>query len=360
MKRFVLAVVTALMLASGGWLFAQPRPIPDSPPESDPNAVRFDYFTGPGLGGGAGFTVAGHRIFAAAGVGYVSPALSSTLPGTTPESPALFSMRFGARWIYQDLSIFPEYFHYMNITRINDFLSNEHGRGFKLGIGWSNRDTLLDIYLQNELFVGEVKLPRIPAVPTLANSANFTISLGNTLTAHTAFASLSGGFLTFLDSENTAFGLNLSFPIRLFNKALSIRPVISYANHNGGSLIKESRALGYSFGHYSGFESGRLLSLGDLILSRARFGSGLNNIALALNLEGRWYIFESHYSPLSGLFFKAFSDLAYLASGELDNGNFFFTLGGGIGYELAGFAIVLNAGYETGSGFRMTLHLSSS
>ncbi len=380
MKFVGMKIISLLMLllfsgVSGGLLFGQSDTVhadaradseaadsaqTDSADDADDSvqagAPEFDFFAGPGIVGGLGVSVNGHRFFGTAGGWFVPSVFRTLLPDASEESPALLTLRLGARWIYESIDIWPEYFHYRGISHgNNDYLQNDFGRGLKFGIGWR---APFPLYLNNQTFIGELKLPSVPAEDVFAQSLLAVIPIIEGI--HEVSAELTGSLTVFPNADASAFGLALRLPISFFDSAIRITPVMNYAVHSESSLITSSGAFGYVPDDFSTFNGGYILSIYNLIPDSPDLPDIIGNIVLATHLEGRWYILDPDSTASLGFFLNAFSDLVHISSQSLENGAFFFTLGGGVGFELFGFAAIISIGYEEGRGFNMTLRATSA
>ena len=326
-----LRIVLCLLLLF--WLIADV-----SGQEQNPRFVWFMEVLEGGAVFAPGFSLEGHQAFATIGARFISGA------------PFPVPLRFGLRWMFQGLDVWPEYLHYESISY---FLRNDYEQGFKLGLGWAPPG-MLDLSLSNVFFVGNMQLPDIDENTAIYISPTFRAALSDRFSEHSVHTVLSGGFLFFPDSEDSAFGFDIRFPINLFYGAFRITPIIDFAATSTGSLIQKSKALGYSFALYSSFDRS-LFSLDGL--AQGDHGNEPGAVAFAGNIEGRLYPFETNNPPLNGLFLKLFSDLAYISPSFLGDGRFFYTIGAGVGLEWGGFALVINAGYEGTKGIRFSLSL---
>ena len=315
-----------------------------------PQLDWFFLLTGLGFNAGAGIIIDQHHLLLTAGGNYISHA------------PFAFPLRSGILWRFQGWSIWPEYYHWRPVT---SFLNGEFGQGFKLSAGWQSIDGDFDIVATSRLFTGILNIPNVGNHEVFfgAVGLGFELYRSSELYAeHQIFINLAGGLTTLLHSDDIAYGAHIYLPIQLLNKNIFITPAIGYVDHNNSSLIKASNAVGYSFGYFSTFDVASIVAFDELIVGPTPSKESVGNLALALRLEGRWYFLEPFYIPIiSGLYLKAFSDVALIANSRrpLHESIFFYTLGIGVGLEWSTFIINMNAGYERVRGFRFSLNLGT-
>ena len=320
------------------------------------NPAQFDWlvaFAGPDIQLGAGFLLEGHHLLATTYIRYISLG-----------SPFLIPFTVGAQWRYNDWKIWPRYMHWLPLNPNldeSDFILGDFGQGARLEISWNSVNEQYAIALSNALFYGNLRLPNISQQVAFYDELRGSIALyrNSTFRAEDSiYLNVAGGLLVLISEGSIGYGAEVALPIRIRGTLFRITPVFKYAAHSDGALIKQSNSIGYNFSEFSTFDRGGLISLPRELERLSKEGE----IVMALSLEGRWHFLEQLYLPiLSGIYLKAFTDVAYVVSLKTtDSGNFNIATGGGVGLEWSNLSLDVAVGWEYGVGARFVWSINSN
>ena len=345
-KFFCVLAIILLSLLICPYAYSQEQEV-----EADTVSPVFSYYIaifGPDIDVGFGFSFNGHELL-------LTPYISLV----APESPFLFPFAMGARWGYQDWQLWARYVHWIDLPGI--FIRSDFGQGIDLQTHWILNEEDNPVTLNNYLFIGNGRFNHVSSTETyftLYNTLTLLLALYQSspyVAHHRINAQLSAHIVSLPDSDSTVYAFEVSFPMNFWSSVLLVTPRIKYAQHSLDSLLNIDNAVGYSFDSISSFSSGTLYNI--------PFGSSSDhdgNLQLSLSIEGRWYFLEQLYLPLlSGLYFAAFTDIAYgLDSREnLSSGVPNLAVGGGAGFKWTGLNFKILAGYEHQIGFRLNIAL---